>query len=331
MQQFIYEFIKKNAPISFSQYIEITMYSKNIGYYMSKNPIGKNSDYITSPEITSLFGEIVAIWLVNKWQSLGKPSDIILVELGPGTGIMMLDILNTIKKFKEMYESLSVSMIEISPVLKNIQKNNLNPHINKISWSQDFSDIPNKKMLLVANEFFDALPVDQFIFLDGEWFENKITEDFKIQSFKTGFQPDDNITESFKSGDILERCFLGKKISDQIQKHIINYGGNALIIDYGYVRNRYISTIQAVKEHKYCNLFSHIGDADITHEVDFSYLFPKKSIITQCQFLLNHGIQERYKMLSKNLDSNKRNLLFNSIERLISQNYMGEMFKCVEI
>lgn len=327
MQQLIHKYILENGPISFSKYIEMAMYSKDIGYYMSRNPIGKGSDYITSPEISSIFGEMIAIWLVREWHLIGAPKDVILVELGPGTGIMMLDILNSLKKFEDLYENLSVNMIEISPALKSVQATNLADHIDRISWFEDFDMIPKKKVLLIANEFFDALPVDQFIFLNNRWFENKITRDFQIIPFESNFEYE----ESPKDGYIIERCNLGKAISKKIINHIKNYGGSAAIIDYGYTKNKYISTIQAVKDHQHCDLFSNIGNADITHEVDFTYLFPSEKIITQRQFLLDNGISTRYEVLSKNMDENKMKMLSRSIERLISPDYMGTMFKCVEI
>lgn len=362
INNYLVKLIRGDGPISFADFTEIALYHPEFGYYIKKNPIGRQADFITAPSITSLFGETIAVWLLHSYELAAVTiKDFALVELGPGTGIMMRDILAVIKKFPAIYNNMSVHMVEISSALRAEQCRNLKDYISlnegadRIFWHNNFEEIPKRTIFLVANEFLDALPVNRYQYIkpetgEGSWHENKISlaEEilkegqeplkarpiYKIISQKlelvAGARKNYNFPKKIPNNAIIERNFEGVKILQQVTNHLKEYGGNAVIIDYGYIKNDYRSTIQAVKEHKYCSIFDNIGGADITHEVDFGYLFSgyKCKIISQREFLLTYGIKERAELIAKNLNSGQKEILFLALERLLSKSYMGEQFKC---
>ncbi|WP_038559675.1 class I SAM-dependent methyltransferase [Neorickettsia helminthoeca] len=321
MRSYIQDVIKKSGPISFSKFIEMAMYHPEKGYYMTKNPIGKEGDYITAPEVTSLFGKTIAIWLLHRWGQLGKPTEIIIAEFGPGTGIMMLDILDAIHCSDDFYSAVRVYMVEISPLLRKLQRGRLIAHSRKICWCESINEIPESKILILANEFFDALPIDQFIFLDEEFFENKITADFHVTPEKT----EERFTGMFSHGDIIEKNFKGREVAASMIERITRCGGGVLVIDYGHAFGVRRSTIQALRSHKFSDIFQNIGEADITHEVDFSFLFPGYPVMSQRDFLLSYGILE----LAKRSRITDRVTLKKALDRLLEPIQMGEIFKCV--
>ncbi|ACT69561.1 class I SAM-dependent methyltransferase [Neorickettsia risticii] len=323
MRSYIKNFIRENGSIAFSKFIELSMYHPSKGYYITRNPIGKTGDYITAPEISSLFGRTVAVWILEQWERLEKPREIAIVELGPGSGMMMFDILNTIRNVESFYDSVTVYMIEISPFLRGVQMENLRPHSCKIRWCNSIDELPNGKVIVLANEFFDALPIDQFIFWGGTFFERKITEDFQIEEEETRKR----FSGKFKDGDIVEISLLGKQIASSILTRIAKDGGSGLIVDYGHATCTRRSTIQAVKGHRFIDIFESIGESDITHEIDFSYLFPRAKLMTQGDFLSLYGIFE----LAKRSSATDTGILEQTLFRLVDKGKMGRLFKCAII
>ena len=162
---------KKSIPLD--QFINIALYDKKFGYYMKKNPFGKKGDFITSPMVSNLFGEMLAIWCVAFWENLGKPSKIIVVELGPGDGTLCSDLLKTFKKFKNFYDSLEINLLEISDKLKLIQKAKINN--KKVKWIKKIEELNCGPIIFLGNEFFDALPVKQIFIKKKLFFEKYVT------------------------------------------------------------------------------------------------------------------------------------------------------------
>ena len=163
----IFNILKEKKSIPLDQFINIALYDKKFGYYMKKNPFGKKGDFITSPMVSNLFGEMLAIWCVAFWENLGKPSKIIVVELGPGDGTLCSDLLKTFKKFKNFYDSLEINLLEISDKLKLIQKAKINN--KKVKWIKKIEELNCGPIIFLGNEFFDALPVKQ-IFIKKNYF-----------------------------------------------------------------------------------------------------------------------------------------------------------------
>ena len=168
----IINILKEKKVIPLDQFINIALYDKKFGYYMKKNPFGKKGDFITSPLISKLFGEMLAVWCVSFWEHIGKPSKILLVELGPGDGTLCKDLLNTFKQFKDFYNSLEINLLEISNKLKKIQKIKINN--KKVKWIRKLHEINYGPVIFFGNEFFDSLPIKQIFRKKNLFFEKYV-------------------------------------------------------------------------------------------------------------------------------------------------------------
>ncbi len=308
------------------EFMNIALYHNKYGYYMKKVPFG--NDFITAPEISQLFSEMISIWLMVSWKKI--KGDFILVELGPGRGTLVNDILRVTQKFTEFYNSMSVHLVEISPTLGHIQKQNLKNF--QVHWHDSIHTLPEKPTLLIANEFFDSLPIKQFVYSQGKWYENKITVENEV--FKVTKQKVKEQKEELPDSAVVEVCPTGMEIIKEIERKIKKNKGSALIIDYGYLNPPYRSTIQSIKEHKYNDFLKNIGDADITAHVNFKALQgylqnTEATIMTQREFLYSLGIMERTNMLMQNVTNEKRDQILKGFLR-ITEN-MGTLFKVMII
>ena len=335
--------INSSNSLPLDKFIEWALYDKDLGYYMKKNPFGKEGDFVTAPNITRLFSEIVAIWVITFWKSIGSPKNFNLLELGAGNGEMMKVIAETLKNFPECFNASKFIIHEKSDFLINEQKKNLD--FEMISWIHDFKNINSLPTIFLANEFFDAIPIKQFFkkkdgwierFVDmknskkAEFIEKKI--DIKKLELHLNF-------EISKDQEIIEYSpdtfkYL-KTINDIIEKNT----GGILIIDYGYLDLKMQETLQAVNNHKYSDILENIGNSDITYNINFNLLknFTNQfqnldSIITsQKKFLTSMGILQRAEIISKNMPFSKKTDLFYRIRRLIDEKQMGELFKVMLI
>jgi len=335
--------INSSSSLPLDKFIEWALYDKDLGYYMKKNPFGKEGDFVTAPNITRLFSEIVAIWVITFWKSIGSPKNFNLLELGAGNGEMMKVIAETLKNFPECFNASKFIIHEKSDFLINEQKKNLD--FEMLSWIHDFKKINSLPTIFLANEFFDAIPIKQFFkkkdgwierFVDiknskkAEFIEKKI--DIKKLELHLNF-------EISKDQEIIEYSpdtfkYL-KTINDIIEKNT----GGILIIDYGYLDLKMQETLQAVNNHKYSGILENIGNSDITYNINFN-LFKNftnqfqnlDSIITsQKKFLTSMGILQRAEIISKNMPFSKKTDLFYRIRRLIDEKQMGELFKVMLI
>jgi cyclopropane-fatty-acyl-phospholipid synthase len=327
--------IKNKVPLD--EFIQHSLYDKNKGYYMKNNPIGVNADFITAPEISVLFSEMIAIWLVGFWEKLGKPDNINIIELGAGTGELMFQINNTIKNFVKFKKSCNFYILEKSPKLIEIQKEKNQPF--KIKWIDDLKKIKNFPSIIIANEFFDALPVKQFKKINKIWFEQYVKKNNKTYQFTDKkirvFQIENLIGQKIsKSQRFIEVSPESIEKINEISKIIKKNNGGILIIDYGNLDSNMSNTIQSVKKHKKTDILKNIYKSDITHLLNFQFYkrkFKKKldevKITTQREFLVNMGILERAEILSKNLSFSKKTDLYYRIQRLIDNREMGKLFK----
>lgn len=301
--------------------MDFALYDEQCGYYMNKNPIGREGDFITAPEISQIFGETIAIWVILEWEKLGKPEKFTIAELGPGKGTLMSDILRVTKKY--FAEHVDIYMIEVSPFLQNTQKKTLASCKHNITWCEDILDLPKNPTIFVANEFFDALPIRQFICKDQSWYEKVVV----ITNDALGFSliSTDKSFDLVNEGSVLEINEGAQSIFNTMRYQIRCNGGAALMIDYGYTQKPYTSTLQAVKSHKYHDVLCNIGDVDITAHVDFS-LFVNCKIMTQNVFLHLYGIRERAELLLKKACAQQT--IMCDLHRLTHPESMGGLFKC---
>ncbi len=335
--------IRQNKKIKIDQLINKALYQSKVGYYSSRLPFGKKGDFITSPTISNLFSEIIAVWIISSWETLGKPKKFNLVELGPGDGSLAKVLIKTFKKFPNFNKSVKIFLYEKSELLKKIQKKKIKS--NNVEWINDFKLIKDGPIIFFGNEFFDAIPIKQFFFESKNLLEKCYILDKKGLK-ETHCKPNLKDLLNLKSFKVLKKLKfieypkLGFEELNKITRKIKSLSGGVLLIDYGYLGRLNESTIQIVmKNKKICknNLLKYIGKSDITSLVNFSLLnefFIKKrlnvkNIVSQKFFLERMGIIERAKILEKKMNKTQKKYMFMTLSRLLNKNLMGELFKVI--
>jgi len=334
--------IKDNDSFTLDKFIEESLYNKTSGYYMKKNPFGKKGDFITAPNISVLFSEMIAIWVVSFWQNLGCPEKFNLIELGAGNGEMMKVLVNTFDKFPIFKNSCRIKILEKSKFLKKKQKININK--KNIKWLNDLSKLDNLPCIFLANEFFDALPIKQFIKKERKWFERHVkffNNKFKYFDVPFNMEKFENKIKFkiAKQQNFIEYSPQSTEYLKIINNKIELSNGGILIIDYAYIEKNMKNTLQAVSKHKYCDVLEGFGNSDITYNLSFSLInsiVKKLSSLTsinttQGEFLTKLGILERAEILSKKMLFSEKADIYFRIKRLIDKNQMGELFKVMLI
>ena len=275
----IINILKEKKSIPLDQFINISLYDKKFGYYMKKNPFGKEGDFITAPLISNLFGEMIAIWCVAFWEYIGKPRKILLVELGPGDGSLCKDLLKTFRQFKNFYNSLEIHLLEISDKLKTIQKLKINN--KKVKWIKKIKEINFGPVIFLGNEFFDALPIKQIYKKKKLFFEKYVAlskDNKKIRFLHK--KANNSLIKCIQElnlisiGNTIEYPIEAIKFLGTIAKKINKFDGGLLTFDYGNASKKNQNTLQAVKKHRYTNIFLVPGQSDITSHINFE-LFHK--------------------------------------------------------
>ena len=269
---------KQSFNLPLDKFINLSLYDENNGYYMKKNPFGKKGDFITSPNISRLFSEMIAIWVISFWKSLGSPKKFNLIELGAGNGEMMKDLIESFQNFPFFLNSCKFVIHEKSPFLINIQKKKL---INsKITWVSKLDKLDNKPSIFIANEFFDSIAIKQFRKKKNLWFEKFVNLKEKNNIFffekKTNLKKiEKNLNFNISKGQtFIEYSELGLNYLKDISKIIKKNTGGLLLIDYGYNDKRMKNTLKAISNHKNANILKDKGNIDITHNINFN-LFKK--------------------------------------------------------
>ena len=333
----------KNNELPLDKFINLSLYNKKFGYYMKKNPFGKKGDFITAPKISRLFSEMIAIWIISFWQSLGSPKKFSLVELGAGDGEMMKIIIESFKNFPDFFNACNIFIHEKSPKLIKIQKKKLLK--NKIIWISKINKINEKPTIFIANEFFDAIAIKQLIKKKGLWVENFVNFNERKKPFL--LQKKINIKkiekkidfEISKNQNFIEYSEIGLMYLKNISKIIKKNTGGILIIDYGFTDGKMKNTLQSVSNHKFANILENIGNVDITHKINFKLFenFAKKIggltniLTTQKRFLINMGIKQRAEIISRNESFLKKADIYYRLNRLIDEKQMGNLFKVMFI
>ena len=336
----INKIFSKSKAVSLDLYLEKVLYDKDIGYYQKQNPFGIKGDYVTAPNISNLFCEMVAIWLVSFWENLKKPKSLNFVELGPGNGDFCLILLKTLKNFPEAFSSINIMLYEKSKRLKKIQKKRIVS--GRVSWINSLKKIKKGPIIFFGNEFLDALPIKQFKKINGSIFEKYAALKKKKVSFiyKKAQKKQVSKLENFKlikNNGIIEYPEYGFKELEVVCDKIKKLNGGALFIDYGYKTEKNTDTLQSVMKHKFNDINKNIGKADITSLVNFA-LYQKyfnsnglcvEDVISQSKFLQKMGIIERFKIASKRMSYEDKSNLYLRIKRLIDPEMMGKNFKVI--
>jgi len=335
--------LKKKISLPLDKFINLSLYNKKFGYYMKKNPFGKEGDFITAPNISRLFSEMIAIWILSFWQSLGSPKKFNLVELGAGNGEMLKVIIESLQNFPVFFKSCNFIIHEKSPNLIKIQKKILSK--NKILWLSEINKVKKDPCIFIANEFFDSIAIKQFRKEKKIWFEKFIK--FKKQNEAFFFEKKFNMKKFekkinygiSKNQNFIEYSEVGLRYLKNIAKLIKKNTGGLLLIDYGYSEKKMKNTLQTISNHKFSNILEGIGNSDITHNINFN-LFKniikqigglKNNLTTQKEFLIKLGIKQRAEIISKNENFLKKADIYYRLKRLIDEKQMGDLFKVMLI
>lgn len=337
----IEKLINKKKFIPLNQFINIALYDKKFGYYQNKKIFGRGGDFITSPLISSIFSEMISVWIVSYWIYLKKPKKINLMELGPGNGLMIKQIINSIKKIKTFDAQFTVYLHEKSEKLIKIQKNNLHDFKN-IIWIKNINKVKEEPIIIIANEFFDAFPIKQFYKENNNWYEQCIT--FKNINKKNIIYYKNKVNNNtlkkyskfynVSKSKILEYPINIETYLNSISKIIKKNNGIFLMFDYGYSSILGKNTLRAIKKHRVVDLLKEYTDCDITFDINFNILkniFKINNIknigtVSQNFFLQKLGIMERADQIIKKQDAITSKKLILSINKLINPKEMGNAF-----
>ena len=331
---FIRSIIKNQGYLSLDQFLKMNV---NF-YYNNKIAIGSEADFITAPEISQLFGEMIAVYILQSLEKNNVKCSFNIVELGPGNAVMMSDIMRVINKFPTMKEKLrSIYLVESSDYLIDKQKTKLEKFSGfKIKWYKDVEEyVPDCFTIFIANEFFDALPIKQYCWIKGALHENVVTVDASNKLILTYIKSYDKFFLENHGEDFFEYSASRNAICRSLGEKIKKNGGQILIIDYGYTDKLKGSSLQAIKNHQKVGVFKDLGESDITSLVDFkalnstlSFLNIKANIITQRDFLIHLGIEHRVKKLV--MFGACQDLFNQQLQILIGKKEMGDLFKVLQ-
>ena len=346
--------IKASGPMSVASYMSWCLLDPTQGYYPTRDPLGIDGDFITAPEISQMFGEVLGLWLINAWRDMGKPATLQLVEYGPGRGVMMSDMLRTARLDKDFFAALNVNLIEMSSALEGKQAEVLMNGGVPVNWVKCLEDVPPGPTIVVGNEYLDCLPVRQLIMKDrfkgaAGWHERMVDVNPDNPSkliFSISEAPISEIDQALlpanipdvKDGDLLEiNPGLGQ-IVETLRKRFAAHPGAALFIDYGPAETELGDTFQALKKHEKVYPLDEPGHADLTARVDFAALrewADKAGLASygpcpQGQFLSRLGVEVRAVSLSKSSPKSKEKIA-RQLHRLTDVNDMGTLFKAMAI
>ncbi|MGH6828623.1 MAG: class I SAM-dependent methyltransferase [Rhizomicrobium sp.] len=338
----IAKLIEVQGPISVAQYMTLALHDPDDGYYASREPFGAKGDFVTAPEISQMFGELLALWCVQVWNDQGRPAGTRLVELGPGLGTLMADALKAWKRVPDFLDQVELVLVESSPRLEAVQRQRLKSAGVRISWRARF-DLARSPLLVLANEFFDALPIRQYVKTRRGWCERMVvaTEGALALALAPVPTPMAAIPVSragAPEGGIYEVCCPGTALSQEIAYEIASHGGGALIVDYGYGKIGFAETLQAVGSHRFACLLAEPGRHDLSAHVDFMALGEAArrggAVVfgpeLQGALLERLGISLRARQLRKSHPSETARLEA-ARNRLTEPDAMGKLFQAMAI
>ncbi|MGJ4963018.1 class I SAM-dependent methyltransferase [Bradyrhizobium sp. HKCCYLRH3061] len=338
--------IKASGPMPVWRYMELCLMHPEHGYYVSRDPLGREGDFTTSPEVSQMFGELLGLWAASIWKATGSPQQFRLIELGPGRGTMMSDALRALRVLPPLYQTISVHLVEVNPVLREKQKATLTG-LRNINWHESFDEVPEGPSVIFANEYFDVLPIHQMIRRETGWHERVVELDDE-ENFVYGAAADPTpgfelllppLVRAAPAGAIfewrpnMEMMAIARRIRDQ--------RGAAVIIDYGHVRSDVGDTFQAIARHSFADPLKTPGLADITAHVDFDALARAAEAVgarvhgpvTQGEFLQRLGIETRALTLMQKASPEVSEDIASGLKRLTGggRGGMGSLFKVLGI
>ena len=329
--------IALTGPITLADFMAEALGHPTLGYYRRAAPLGSAGDFITAPEISQMFGELLGAWLADRWMAMGQPSPVRLVELGPGRGVLMEDALRATRGVPGFHAASDLHLVEINATLRVEQQRRLVAH--SPSWHERLDDVPDGPLLLIANEFFDALPVRQFHKTVTGWHERMVglaaDGEGLALALAPGATPFASLLPDAAVGAEAELCEPACAIAAAIGLRVKRHGGWALIVDYGY-DSGHGASLQAVRAHRGAGILDRPGETDLSIHVDFAALAAASGARTfgpvgQGAFLRTLGIAQRAESLKARASAAQRHALDAALSRLIDADQMGTLFRVLAV
>jgi NADH dehydrogenase [ubiquinone] 1 alpha subcomplex assembly factor 7 len=347
--------IADSGPLSLADYMTEALGHPEHGYYATRDPLGAAGDFTTAPEISQVFGELIGAWCVEVWQAMGAPNPVLVVELGPGRGTLVADAGRTWRRIAPGFASAArLHLIETSPVLRARQRETLATAATPPAWHATLAEVPEGPMILLANEFFDALPVRQYVRRAGTWRERMVGRAPSDESLafvdgpivdpaamlEAGREDVRRRLAAAADGEIVELCPMAESLAADIGVRLADHGGAALIVDYGPTRSALGDTLQAVRGHRYADPLAAPGQADLSHHVDFQRLRAAAERsgarawgpIPQGLLLGRLGLAARVEALAAAAPSaSQAEAIRGAVRQLVHPARMGLLFKALAI
>jgi len=341
LQRHLVERIRATGPLTIADYMAEALGHPRYGYYMTRDPLGARGDFITAPEISQVFGELIGLWCADSWERLGRPNPVILAELGPGRGTLMADALRALRVAPQFRHALRLHLVETSPVLRQAQAAALAAAAPV--WHESLADLPEGPLILVANEFLDALPVRQFLRRDDFWHERRValagdgaSLAFAIDTAPAAAPP---MRHDAAPGSVCEVRPAALSLAQALGARLTAQDGVALFIDYGYFPRSCADTLQAVQHHGRHDVLADPGMADLTAHVDFAAVAAAAQAAgarvwgprPQGGFLGALGIEARAAKLRERATPAQAEAIAGACRRLIDPAEMGTLFKALAL
>jgi NADH dehydrogenase [ubiquinone] 1 alpha subcomplex assembly factor 7 len=333
-----------DGPLDVARYVALCLGHPLHGYYMARDPLGRAGDFVTAPEVSQMFGELIGLWAAATWQAMGAPAPVRLIELGPGRGTLMADALRAANIMPEFRAALTVHLVETSPRLIARQRDTLPGLDIPLAWHRDLGEVPEGPAIIIANEFFDALPVHQAMKAPDGWHVRMVGLTDDRLAFAASPDPmpgfERVLPEALRAaadGAIYE--WRDDHVAAGLAERLVRDGGAALIIDYGHTKSAAGDTLQAVRGHRFADPLAEPGLADITAHVDFAALARAAERagarthgpVTQSAFLHRLGIVERAERLKAGATTLQVVGIEAALDRLVGRDAMGDLFKVLAI
>lgn len=337
--------IAAGGPMSVADYMGTCLFDPQHGYYTTREPFGSGGDFVTAPEVSQMFGELVAVKVYDMWEAAGRPAAPILAEIGPGRGTLMRDMVRTLGRLAPaLLRTARFELVETSPRLREVQKATLAGSLPDFRWRETVAALPDGPLFMVGNELFDAIPVRQFVKTKAGWRERVVAlDDEGALRFAAGFAGIDAAllppgAETAPEGAIFEAAPAREALMEETAARIAASGGAALFFDYGHIEPGFGDTLQALRRHEYADPLSGPGEADLTSHVDFAALARVArghgltvSLFEQGQWLLDMGLLARAGSLGHGKGQSEQDAIRAAVERLAGPDQMGSLFKAMEV
>jgi NADH dehydrogenase [ubiquinone] 1 alpha subcomplex assembly factor 7 len=340
------ERIARHGPISVADYMQACLADTRAGYYRTRQPIGTKGDFVTAPEISQMFGELLGLWAVAVWHSMGEPKAVVVAELGPGRGTLMADALRAWRSVPKFLASATLALVETSPSLRETQREALRGSPAPLHWHDSLEDVPQGPLIVIANEFIDALPVRQLVRKGDVWRERCVAIGRGGDlAFSLGDQvKGDSLPPAVRGldaadGTIFETRPALASLLPALASRAIAAPLAALIVDYGHEETGLGDTLQAVHRHKFADPLAAPGEADLTAHVDFAEVKRQANKLgllaygpmPQGEFLLKLGLGARRDRLLQQARPDQREAILSGAARLADPRAMGILFKVLAL